>query len=68
MKDDCYKCKHKRSVPGNCHIECVNSDPNMTGDAYGIRSGWFIYPALFDPTWKTKECVNFDEREADDES
>ena len=57
--DECYECKYKQNVPGNSHIECTNPDPYMTGDAYGIRKGWFIYPVLFDPTWKTKTCSNF---------
>lgn len=57
---DCYMCKHKRNVPGHCHIECVNPDPNMTGNAHGVRNGWFIYPMLFDPVWMTKKCSNFE--------
>ncbi len=30
----------------------------MTGDQHGIR-GWFVYPLLFDPVWKTRVCSNF---------
>jgi hypothetical protein len=37
-------------------------DPAMTGDAHGIRNGWFIYPMLFDPVWRTKECSNWEKR------
>lgn len=22
MKPDCFKCKHKRTIPGNAHIRC----------------------------------------------
>ena len=61
-KDDCYLCKHKRDVPGNCHIRCAKPDPNMTGYAHGIENGWFIYPYLFDPVWKTKECSMFEQK------
>lgn len=57
--NDCYQCKHKRNVPGNCHIECVNHDYKMTGDPHGIKKGWFMYPLLFDPTWMTKKCDNY---------
>lgn len=60
MMDECYKCKHRRSVPGNAHIKCVTPDPDMTGNPHGIRNGWFIYPLLFDPVWKTKLCCNFE--------
>jgi hypothetical protein len=58
-KDDCFECKFKESVPGNYHIKCNKPDPEMTGNAHGIREGWFYYPMLFDPIWKTKECSNF---------
>lgn len=59
---ECYTCAHKREVPGNCHIACVNPDPNMTGNSHGIKNGWFFYPFLFDPTWKTKTCANYIQR------
>ena len=59
-KTNCYKCKHKRSVPGNCHIACANPDPKMSGDPHGIKNGWFIYPLLFDPIWKNKVCDNME--------
>lgn len=58
---NCYKCKYKRDVPGNCHIQCINPDPNMSGDPYGVRNGWFIYPLLFDPIWKENVCKNYQE-------
>lgn len=58
--DECYACKHKRSVPGNAHIRCVNPDPDMKGHAVGLAGGWFIYPILFDPTWKERDCQNFE--------
>lgn len=62
VKNDCRGCIHKRTVPGNTHILCVRPDEDMTGDAYGINQGWFIYPDLFDPIWMTKECCNFEAR------
>jgi hypothetical protein len=55
----CYECEHKRDIPGDCHISCVNPDPNMTGLEHGIRNGWFRYPHNFDPTWANRKCDNF---------
>lgn len=60
MKNECYSCKHKRLVPGDAHIECAFPDPKMTGNEHGIKHGWFMYPILFDPVWKTKKCNNFE--------
>ena len=59
MHNECLLCVNKREVPGNAHIACANPDPEMTGNDHGIKNGWFIYPVLFDPTWKTKDCANF---------
>ena len=63
MLNDCNKCIYKRSIPGDAHIQCVNPDPDMTGNQHGINSGWFWYPMNFDPTWATKKCVNFKEKD-----
>lgn len=60
VNNNCRKCVNRRDVPGNCHIECVNPDMTMTGDPHGIKQGWFMYPILFDPTWMTSECKNFE--------
>jgi len=60
MSNECYSCKNRREVSGNAHIRCANPDPNMTGHQLGISKGWFIYPSLFDPTWKTKMCNNYE--------
>lgn len=59
MKNSCFECKHKRSIPGNCHISCANPDPNVKGNPHGIRNGWFFYPFCFDPTWMENKCNNF---------
>ncbi len=55
----CYSCSHRRSIPGDCHSSCAKPDKEMTGNAHGIRNGWFMYPFNFDPTWMTKECSNY---------
>ena len=58
----CYRCAHKRSVPGDAHIQCTNPDPAMVGNEHGIRNGWFVYPWVFDPVWMEKRCDNFTEK------
>ena len=63
FRNECYHCKHKRSVAGNAHIECVKPDTNMRGNEHGIRNGWFYYPFLYDPTWKEKMCNNYEPKE-----
>jgi len=60
VRGECYDCRFRESVPGNAHIKCTNPDPEMVGDLHGIKNGWFIYPDLFDPVWKRKQCSNFE--------
>lgn len=62
INSNCWDCKHKEEVPGNCHIKCNKPDPQMTGDPHGIKHGWFLYPLLFDPIWRAKECCNFESK------
>ncbi len=57
-RSQCYSCAHKRAVPGNTHIKCAKPDPEMEGAPHGIRMGWWMYPALFDPTWNRTVCNN----------
>ena len=64
MRNECYHCKHKRAVPGNAHIQCVKPDADMVGNEHGVREGWFMYPLLFDPTWKEKLCSNYEHAES----
>jgi len=61
---NCIKCKHRRSIPGDCHISCVKPDLNMIGNSHGISHGWFFYPFNFDPIWMAKECSTFEEKES----
>ena len=60
--NECYQCVHKQNVPGDAHIKCLKPDQEMTGDPHGILNGWFFYPLLFDPVWKTKKCTNFEQK------
>lgn len=60
LETNCYECKHRGTVPGDCHSTCRKPDLNMTGHEHGIKNGWFFYPINFDPVWRTKECDNFE--------
>lgn len=57
---ECYGCVHRREVPGNAHIACSKPCARMSGDRHGINEGWFMYPKLFDPVWRTSECANYE--------
>ena len=59
MINECYSCTHKHNLPGECHIQCDKPDANMVGNSHGIKNGWFIYPILFDPVWKERDCANY---------
>lgn len=61
--NECYECIHKGGVPGSCHSSCKKPDPEMTGDPHGVKNGWFFYPSNFDPTWKTSDCSNFENKD-----
>lgn len=63
IQGDCYQCIHRREYPGNAHIGCRKPDPHMTGDPHGVQQGWFRYPLLFDPIWKTADCAHFEKEE-----
>jgi hypothetical protein len=58
---ECWYCRHRREIPGDCHIACAKPDVHMTGHPLGIAHGWFLYPINFDPVWKTKLCANYEE-------
>ena len=65
MMGECWDCRSKREVPGNAHIACATPDVDMTGNDHGIKNGWFVYPLLFDPVWKTKLCSNYVPKNSD---
>ena len=54
----CYKCVHRRTVPGDAHSRCNNHEAHVVGNLMGVRRGWFRWPANFDPTW-LEECDGF---------
>ena len=63
-KPNCHDCAHRREIPGNAHSRCNNHAAKVSGDPYGIRSGWFTWPLNFDPTWLTS-CDGFSTNEND---
>ena len=67
MRNECWSCIHRRSIPGDAHIRCAKPDPNMKGHARGIERGWFIYPVNFDPCWKESLCANHDDGKGGDQ-
>jgi hypothetical protein len=74
---DCYKCKHRQSIPGNAHSKCMSKSaikfiveniPNVGAilplkiNKYGLENGWALWPFDFDPIWLS-ECQLFEEKE-----
>ena len=57
----CWGCGYKAPVAGSAHVQCVfdwdkAGLDSPSGDAYGISKGWFMFPAMYDPTWMTEKC------------
>ena len=63
-KPNCYKCVHRRTIPGDCHSKCNNIKAKVGGEAHGIMSGWFNWPYNFDPVWLTS-CDGFSDNPKD---
>lgn len=61
-QNECYSCKHRRNIPGDCHSQCAKPSARVTGNPHGYRMGWFFYPFNFDPVWKTNLCDNYETR------
>jgi hypothetical protein len=59
MRNECYYCEFRKKLPGSAHSMCEFPDREMTGDEYGIESGWFMYPINYDPVWKKRDCEHF---------
>lgn len=71
MKPNCYDCIHRRNLAGDCHSACSHPKANIsflvgvgnplgiTGNAHGIRSGWFMWPMNYDPVW-LDSCNGFE--------
>jgi len=63
-KPNCYECSHRRTIPGDAHTRCNNHEAKVSGNAHGIRSGWFLWPLNFDPVW-LESCDGFSNTEED---
>lgn len=50
-KPNCYQCIHRGTIPADTHSCCANLSAKVTGNAHGIRKGWFFWPLNFDPVW-----------------
>jgi len=61
-KPNCYRCTHRRIVPGDAHSSCKNAKAKVSGVEYGIRNGWFMWPYNFDPVWVIS-CDGFSAKE-----
>ena len=61
---DCYKCAHRREIPGSTHSRCNNLAAKVRGTEHGIRKGWFMWPLNFDPVW-LEACDGFSTEEKD---
>lgn len=64
MKPNCYECVHRLDVPGSGHSRCNNFGAKVKGNPHGTRSGWFVWPLNFDPTW-LEECDGFSDKPED---
>lgn len=77
MMNKCYECIHRGTIPGDAHSRCrhpqvekmlldsftiVENPLGVTGNAHGIKSGWFFWPFNFDPVWLLS-CNGFEEKE-----
>ena len=63
-KPNCYKCVHRRNVPGDAHSRCNNFQAKVNGNPTGIKRGWFRWPLNFDPAW-LEACDGFSDDKND---
>lgn len=71
MKENCWSCAYKRSIPGNAHIRCAfawhKSEFMMpTGQPHGVKNGWFHFPFNYDPRWMASQCKAWSEDRDED--
>jgi hypothetical protein len=65
-KPNCYDCKWRGDVVGDAHSRCDHpkvkeaaKELEIKGHPHGIKSGWFMWPANFDPVW-LENCNGFE--------
>jgi len=61
-KPNCYQCKHRGTLVGDCHSSCANHGALVVGNPHGIKNGWFVWPFNFDPIW-VESCNGFEHKE-----
>jgi len=77
VKPNCYDCIHRGEVPGDCHSCCnhpriaggegllaligLKNPLGVTGNAHGVKKGWFCWPLNFDQVW-LENCNGFEPR------
>jgi len=61
-KFDCYKCKHKGSVPGSCHSSCNHPSLGETSDGEKLMS---ILAAGMKSPMPTKNCKDLNIKGSD---
>ncbi len=68
-KSNCYQCKHRRDLAGDCHSRCAHPRAlsgadglGIVGTRHGIERGWFFWPFNFDPVW-LEACDGFESKE-----
>jgi hypothetical protein len=59
----CEGCAYRGNIPGDSHVKCEVrwTDEELAkivsrANPHGIRSGWFLFPLNYDPTWGGNEC------------
>ena len=58
-RPNCYECKFRGEIPGDCHSSCSNTHAKVVGAKHGRVNGWFYWPVNFDPIWLEK-CDGFE--------
>ena len=71
---DAHSCCNHSSLPNSANMfdglvnilsgkaEGAAKKLNIKGNLHGIRSGWFMWPANFDPIW-LENCDGFEKKE-----
>jgi len=59
---NCYACKWRRDVPGDCHSQCGNAGAKVESNPHGVINGWCWWPLNFDPIW-IESCTGFEQKE-----
>lgn len=66
MSKQCYTCAYRENIPGDCHSRCSfdfqkANIKKPAGNPTGVKNGWYMFPANYDPTWMVEDCQAFSE-------